>query len=384
MRTLKILVVDPDILARQTIAQVLNEQQDVLIRVCAKFSEVERIIESDKPDVILLSIEQIHSDGFLAFNSLRIHFPDIPIVVLTPLTKKGALVAIQSLKRGAMDFITKPANMNILLFAENHFKKRILPLITEISESKNNKYQWFQRKSEAIRMKAANNKVANWATSRRFSVVVIGGCTGGPEALFKIFNHLTSRLSVPVIIAQHCPKIYTRELAKELHKNSDISVREAYNGTELEMGAGWLAPGGYHLEIQQEGNKSLLKTHRGERVNSVRPSIDVLFKSAARLYGKNVLGIVLSGSGRDGIEGAEIIRKNGGEILVQDPYSALIPSLPRAVLRKKISEYSMSADKIGSLLIEILKENDTGIIKGSQLQKRSKKYDGNGIFMNPL
>lgn len=104
MRSLKVLVVDPNILVRQTLAQVLNEKSDVLVRVYGTYSLVERVVENEKPDIVLLSIEEVHSDGFIAFNRLRIHYPEIPIIVFTSRSTKGAISAVESLKRGGSRF----------------------------------------------------------------------------------------------------------------------------------------------------------------------------------------------------------------------------------------------------------------------------------------
>lgn len=265
-----------------------------------------------------------------------------------------------------------------MLFAEHHFRKRLLPLIDEIALRKyeNDILNDFQQELR----QAVTQLVPGESAYNQFSVLVIGGCTGGPAALFKIFEHLNSDLSVPVVLVQHCPKIYTRELAKELHKSTDISVREAYNEAELKPGVAWIAPGGYHLEIQQEGKRPVLKVHKGLRINGVRPSIDVLFRSASRLYGERVLGIVLSGSGADGLGGAESIQNNGGTILVQDPKTALAGSLPKAVLQKDITKYAIPLGRLGIHLAENLGQKESFTAKTKKMQPN--KFSSSGLFLN--
>lgn len=355
MKKIKVLVVDEDILARQAVANVLQNEPGMKINVSGDMDNIEEIVCDLNPDVLLLNIEHPENDEFHILKTLKARHPELPIVVLTSRTEKGAARALYALRHGAMDFITKPEQNSLLLFAGRHLVKRLRPTLevaTKLAEKERTKreiaktLEGVQQNFEEFTAKGQDGD------EHPLSIVAIGASTGGPKALFSIIPGLPHDLPVPVVIVQHLPRHYTKELAKSLNEVSEIQVDEAYDGVELTPGTVWLAPGGYHAEVERNGMKTFLKLHRGPRENGVRPSIDLLFRSAGRTLGRGVLGVILSGCGSDGIAGIRSIREHGGKVLVQDPRTALAASLPLSVIQAGLADNYYPVEQISDQIVK--------------------------------
>ncbi len=359
MEKIKVLVLDDNILVRQAISGILNQESDVVVRVSGEIKKSEQLVNEVNPGVVLLDINDSASDGYTTFNTLRIRFPKLPIVVISSRSESGAKAALYAFRNGAVNVITKPEKSNALLFATRHFAKRLPPIIRGIERviNRNTIDGWLAEKES--HQSLANTEEDPEKERGRMNrgpirLIVIGGSMGGPKALNDILSKLPADFPIPIISAQHFPKFYTRALAQSLEEISPMKVREVIKETALMPGTAWLAPGGRHCEIKQRGNRPFLNVHRGPRENDVRPSIDVLFRSAARLYGPEVLGIILSGNGVDGLAGARAIRKEGGYIIVQDPNSAMVDDLPMSVIREGLADHYSSAEQISRQLLKHL------------------------------
>ncbi len=362
MKNINVLIIDKDVLVRQALARVLHSEPLInIVAVRGSAEDPGRHIASKNPDVLLLDIHSADSGNMTVFKRIREQFPGLPIVVLSPRTKKGALAAIAALRGGAVDVLTKPEYSNSVLFAERHFSKRLVPMVRAAAGLKNSKKiaSGSPEPDSGPLDTPVHARLASEKEKDRFvpvNLVTIGGCTGGLKALFSIIPGLPANFSVPVVIVQHLPRIYTSVLADKLDEQSDIIVREAYDGAELEPGTVWVASGGYHSEIHREGNRNVIKSHRGRRERDNRPSIDSLFRSARQLFGAGVLGVILSGTGRDGLIGAEIIRAAGGKIIVQDPETALVPEVPEAILRAGLTDEFYSESELAEKIVKQVKQ----------------------------
>lgn len=359
MEKIKVLVLDDNILARQAISGILNQESDVMVRVSGEMKKSEQLVNEVNPDIVLLDIENSASDRYTIFNTLRVRFPNLPIVVISSRSEKGAEAALYALRNGAVNVITKPERSNALLFANRHLAKRIPPMIRGIERviSRDTVDRWIVEKvarQQSDNKKEHSEKVTGRMNRGPIRLIVIGGNMGGPKALNDILRNLPADFPVPIVSVQHLPKFYTRALAQILKEISPMEVREVIKETALIPGTAWLAPGGQHCEIKQRGNRPFLSIHRGPRENGVRPSIDILFRSAARLYGKGVLGIILSGNGVDGLAGARAVREEGGHVIVQDPESAMVDELPLSVIRKGLADHYSPAEQISRQLLKHL------------------------------
>ena len=184
--------------------------------------------------------------------------------------------------------------------------------------------------------------------SSRVEIVAIGVSTGGPDALAKLLPAIPARFPVPVVIAQHMPPIFTTLLASRLSSKCALPVRECRPGELLEPGCIWIAPGDFHMVVQEEGGRVRLQTNQGPRENFCRPSVDVLFRSVAHVYGASALGIILTGMGQDGLKGCEALCAAGSSVIVQDEATSVVWGMPGFVARAGLAQKILPLDQIGN------------------------------------
>ncbi|MDR8393271.1 chemotaxis protein CheB [Aliifodinibius sp. S!AR15-10] len=319
----KILVIDGDVITRRAIAQILQEKTQHQIVINGESNRaVEHIIEAE-PDLLLLGISPDSVEEIAQLSTIKIRFPNLSVIILSERSEPGAAVVIAALRLGAVDFITKSENFCSMLFAERHLTKRLIPIV-EASLRANH-----GMREGTMSQSFEKDLTSIWP----LNLITIGGCTGGPAALFKLIETLPKNFNIPIVAVQHLPKYYTKVLAARLDEVSDLEVREATDGVVLNGGGVWIAPGGFHSEVHRDGNETVLKVHKGPREHDARPSIDMLFRSAGRLYGPGAMGVILSGCGKDGVAGAGAIKQAGGHVLVQDISTSLMPDLPLAVVK---------------------------------------------------
>lgn len=354
MSRLKAFIIDPHVLVRQTIASIIREEQNISISGCSNGedeNEVMNTIHAVSPDVVLFGIDEPGSASEKLFQKLRKEFPLLPIIVMTPLNKKGANIALKSLREGAVEFITKPERSGCLTLSANHFQKRVIPALRMVPRLN------MTAVSGNLLHRGNSDDVFNpglssyYNLTNRAELVVVGGCTGGVRALYKMISSLPASFPVPVMVIQHMPKIYTESLAIDLDQYSALKVNEAKNINTLLPGYVYIAPGGYHTIIKNDGKRRTISLYKGPKVHRSRPSIDVLFWSAAQMFRDKTFGVLLSGEGEDGVEGSKHIINAGGQVITESRRSAVLWDLPRYVEEKKLSEGSYSADKLSSEII---------------------------------
>jgi two-component system chemotaxis response regulator CheB len=198
------------------------------------------------------------------------------------------------------------------------------------------------------------------ASPARVAVVVIGASTGGPNALAELFPTFPPDWSVPLLVVQHMPPGFTARLAERLAEKSRLGVREAVAGEPVAAAQAWVAPGDYHLLVRREGQAVRLALSQEPPVNSCRPAVDVLFRSAAEVYGPGVLAIVLTGMGQDGLQGCERVRAAGGQVLVQDEASSVVWSMPGAVARAGLADGVLPLEQLGAEILRRVQQNPAG------------------------
>jgi two-component system, chemotaxis family, protein-glutamate methylesterase/glutaminase len=350
-------IIDSDVLMRQILSSMLRKEEGIKLSGSFGFCGIDKTISQiniQQPDVIMLGIEDSASDEMKLFYQLRKEFPKIFIVLLTPLNKEGASIALQGLKDGAIEYITKPDKRNGLILAGRHFHKRVLPLIKSIPRLNR------ERIIKPVSLSKDRTVVQAFSLgSRRMipenvELIIIGSCLGGVTSLYKLISKLPVNLPVPVVIVQHMPKIYTEELSADLDKVTSLNVREAKDNSVLLPGQIYVAPGGYHSVIKNEGNRKRIFLHRGPREHKFRPSIDVLLRSAIQAYGGRLLSVFLSGGGNDGIQGASMVLEHGGSVILESKESSLLWDIAAKIcdLRKEIIK--ASAESLASEIIKLL------------------------------
>src|SRR6056297_848224 len=356
-KSFKVLVVDSHVLIRQILLSIFKEMDEVqsTISLDLKSSKnIEKEIKRIQPDVLFLGLDANRKGEIQLVESIRKSWPELPIVVMTPLNEKGASVALQALKLGTVEFITKPDRNIGITLSKRHFRKRVIPLTRIIGEL-NTDFLSASKSSE--RSIAEVEKVLDQKTQKLSSsveLILIAGSTGGVKELYQLISKLPTELSTPIVIVQHLPKIYTKAFASDLDKITELNVREAQNNSPLIPGQIYLAPGGYHTVIRSDGYRKVLGIHKGPRENKNRPSIDVLLRSATQAYRNKMLTVFLSGGGLDGVEGARNVYEAGGKIILQSRESSLLWNLNQRISEQIPDLDHHATEDIGSVIIKHL------------------------------
>ena len=337
----KVLLVDDAVVVRKVLGQAIA--QDPALEVAgtavngrialAKFPGLQ-------PDIVLLDIEMPEMDGLETVRELRKIDSRVPIIMFSTLTERGAAVTLEALALGATDYVTKPSNLDGKATLEAILRE-LIPKIRAL-----------------CRVPGPHNVLSASPATPPFAavqgprvlcpakIVVIGVSTGGPDALARLLPSLPASLSAPVLIAQHMPPIFTNMLASRLSSKSELPVRECVSGEAVAAGRAVIAPGDFHMVVQQEVGAVRLKTHQGPRENFCRPSVDVLFRSIAQVYGERALAVVLTGMGQDGLKGCEMLRAAGARVYVQDEATSVVWGMPGFVARAGLADKVLPLDQI--------------------------------------
>jgi two-component system chemotaxis response regulator CheB len=321
------MVVDDSAVARQAVVAAINRTEGLVSAGIAANGRValDRL-DLMQPDVMVLDLEMPELDGISTLHELRRSHPDLPVVVFSNLTSRGAAATLEALAAGASGFALKPTTMGD---RADTLDAELMPLVIALGR---------RPRGMPERRQPSDQPHPRPRRTGPAAAVVVGVSTGGPAALTTMVVGLPGSLRAPVIIVQHMPPVFTRMLADRLNGQAAVPVSEATHGERVHPGHVYIAPGGHHLQLVRTGTLVELVLDDGPPVNSCRPAADVLFRSAAKAYGSDLLGIVLTGMGRDGTRGAEAIRAAGGSVIVQDPDTAVIGSMPSSVLAAGVCE----------------------------------------------
>lgn len=347
MAKTRVVVVDDSALVRSLLTEIINRQADMVCVGAAADPLVAReMIRELNPDVITLDVEMPRMDG-IDFLSKLMRLRPMPVVMVSTLTERGAEVTMKALELGAVDFVAKPkigiADGLRLLAEDITDKVRIAAKATI-------------RKHQAPGAPAAARPAMPASVGRLSTekIIFIGASTGGTEATKEVLVNLPPDCPA-VVITQHMPPGFTRSYAARLDGLCRISVKEAQDGERILPGHAYIAPGGLHLSVERSGANYIARVQEGEPVNRHRPSVEVLFKSAARVVGPNALGIMLTGMGADGAKAMKELRDAGSYNYVQDEASCVVFGMPREAINAGAAHEVLPLTQIAPKLIERLR-----------------------------
>jgi two-component system, chemotaxis family, protein-glutamate methylesterase/glutaminase len=351
MDKIKVLIVDDSAVVRQTLAEILASDPEIEVIATASdpFIAVDRI-RNQVPDVITLDIEMPHMDGLTFLQKIMSQHP-IPVVICSSLSEKGSASGIRALELGAIDIITKPKIGTKLFFEES--KIYICDVVKAAAQVNLKKYVTRKREVEpklsADVILAKNTSKAMVQTTEK--VVVVGASTGGTEAL-KTFLEVFPLDSPGIVIVQHMPENFTTAFAKRLDSTCRVTVKEAENGDTVIRGRALIAPGNHHLLLKRSGARYYVEIKDGPLVSRHRPSVDVLFRSAARYAGRNSVGVIMTGMGDDGAKGMLELKENGAHTIAQDEKSCVVFGMPHEAIKLGAADIVLPLTKIAEHVIK--------------------------------
>lgn len=352
MRKYKVLIVDDSAVVRQTLQAILSSDPEIeVIGTASDPFFAAKKISQEVPDVITLDVEMPRMDGLTFLKKIMSQHP-IPVVIISSLTARGTETALKALEFGAVEIIAKP-QMDTKKFIEES-KIRLCDAVKAAAMSKikrrtsttpeitvQPKYS-----ADAILPKFVHSDSSMLKTTEL--VVAVGASTGGTEAL-RLFLEAMPLDSPGIIIVQHMPENFTKSFANRLNELCSITVKEAENGDTVIRGRALIAPGNHHMLLKRSGAKYFVEIKDGPLVNRHRPSVDVLFRSAARYAGKNAIGIIMTGMGDDGARGLLEMKEAGARTIAQDEKSCVVFGMPNEAIKHGAVEKILPLDQIAGV-----------------------------------
>lgn len=344
----RVLVVDDSAFFRNRIAQALRETGEIeVVGQAADGRQAVELVGRLHPDLITMDVEMPVMDGISAVHQIMQRRPT-DIIMFSSLTREGAKATLDALDAGAVDFISKHADPSLDGGRSSSaiLRDRVLTIASRRSLRQATGYQPV---SGASRREVAHNRSNVHGAVK---LVVIGASTGGPVALQRVITSLPRDFMPPVLVAVHMPAAFTPTFAERLHKQSRLDVAEARDQDRLRPGHVLLAPGGLQTQVEgYTGDLWVSVKDSGDQL--YKPSVDLCFESAARVIGKSVLAIVLTGMGADGKQGVQQLKQQGAQVWSQDAESCVVFGMPQAVESAGLSDRVLSLDAMGPALAEI-------------------------------
>ncbi|QWV95997.1 chemotaxis response regulator protein-glutamate methylesterase [Geomonas nitrogeniifigens] len=351
-KKIKVLIVDDSAVVRQTMVEILSSDPQIEVMSTAgdPFIAAERI-RQEVPDVITLDVEMPRMDGITFLHKIMSQHP-IPVVMCSSLTEKGSETALKALEYGAVEIIQKP-RLGTKAFLEES-RVRICDAVKAASQARLRRvstvtHQVAPKLTADVIMEKPKSQAMMQTTEK---VVVVGASTGGTEALRTFLESLPADCP-GIVIVQHMPEGFTRAFSQRLDGLCRITVKEAENNDTVVRGRALIAPGNHHLLLKRSGARYYVEVKDGPLVSRHRPSVDVLFRSAARYAGKNAVGVIMTGMGDDGAHGMLEMKQAGALNIAQDEASCIVFGMPNEAIKLGGVDYVRPLDSISREVLRL-------------------------------
>jgi len=374
-RRTRILIVDDSAVMRSLVRTVVCSDSSLeVVGTAGDGESALNAMQNLKPDLVLLDVEMPVMDGVATLRKMRSRSFKMPVIMCSSLTQRGARVTIEALASGASDYVAKPSGQS-REDAAKALAHELIPKIKALTtqpviappQATTGIFQGGPRKlrssepssSLAVSVASVLSPSAppkTQAITSTPTVLVIGVSTGGPAALDVLLPQLPATFPLPVLIVQHMPELFTRLFAERLNGRCPLEVREAAEGDLVRPGTIYIAKGNWHMEVLasvRPGAPSTLHLTQGPLENHCRPAVDVLFRTAAAIWGAGVLGVVLTGMGSDGMLGSKVIREQGGSILAQDAPTSAVWGMPGAVTNAGLAHKVLPLQAIAPEIVRL-------------------------------
>jgi len=342
---IKVLIIDDSAFMRMALKNIFAKDSAIEV-VATAINGVDGLkkIEKYRPDVVTLDVEMPEMDGLTALRHIMTSYP-LPVVMISSYTKQGAQTTLEALDIGAVDFVEKPSGAISVDIAQKHIE-----IIQKVRLASTVKCEKLKRGHD--RPQEPVKKAVIKTNERPQIAVAIGVSTGGPQTLLKILPALPADLPAAVFIVQHLPPVFTKNFADRLNKICPMYVKEAENMDKILNGTIYIAPGDYHMVLNPASFQIETPKHPSNTLH--RPSVDVMINSVADMFKKHVVGVILTGMGRDGAQGLKKVRDYGGKTIAESENTAVIYGMPREAVKIGAVEHILDNTVIADKIVELV------------------------------
>ncbi len=346
-KKVKVFVIDDSVMVRKVLSEIINSDPALeVIGTAANGKIALQKLQFTKPDVITLDIQMPEMDGIEVLQHIMSDHPT-KVIMVSALTSEGAEATIKAMDMGAVDFIEKPQNHHDI----NSISDIICKKIRHIGKASSQEAFYEQ----AIVSKFSKIKEKAEAGQSTDNIVVIGSSTGGPSALKEIFHSSNICRNCGYLVVQHMPDTFTGLFAKSLNQVTPINFKEASDNEIIRTGCGYVAPGNAHIKLVRQNNKLKIKLDNSGKVSGHMPSVDVLFKSAAEILKDKIVAVIMTGMGKDGVEGMKLVKQYGGHTIAQDKESSIVFGMNKEAILANVVDQIVSLKDIPKTIRQYFK-----------------------------
>ncbi len=346
---IKVMVVDDSAFMRKVIKDMLEEDPDIEVVATARdgMDAIKKLVDI-RPDVITLDLEMPRLNGLDTLGYIMSETPT-PVIMLSSYTQEGADATLRALDYGAVDFVPKPSgpiSMDIRKVKDELIRKIKSAVGINLSVMKFKEISPIKKKKEV--------KSVPYLKSTE-KILVIGTSTGGPRALQEVVPKIPADIESGILIVQHMPPKFTKSLAERLDSLSELVVKEAEDGDKVSPGVALVAPGDYHMIIERDGKEFRVRNVKTPPIGKLRPAVDVTMLSVAEVWNGFIVGVIMTGMGKDGAKGMLMIKKRGGRTIVEDKSTCVVYGMPRAVVEIGAADIIVPLYEIPKKIVEVIK-----------------------------
>ncbi len=353
----RILIVDDSALYRQTLQNTLRDLKDVSVVGIAKNGKdaLEKIEQLD-PDLLTLDVQMPDMDGIEVLREIKKRNLRPKAIMVSSFTCEGAQITTDALLEGAFDFILKPSGGDPCANRQR-LSEELTHKIDAFCQTARRIKKYLRNVGDRKCTPLSANPDTIPEPESHCRAVLIGISTGGPAALKLFLPKLSGQLPVPILIVQHMASHFTTSLAKRLNEMCELRVVEAVEGMEIQAGTVYLAPGGKQMKLVGQGERVLVQITDDLPENNCRPAVDYLFRSAAKVLEGNVLAVIMTGMGRDGVKGCQEIKARGGFVFAQEEDGCVVYGMPKAVIEEGLADRVLPLGKIAPAIVRHVKKS---------------------------
>ncbi len=350
---IRVLVIDDSAFMRKAISTMLEKDPEIKVVDTARNGQegLEKIKKLD-PDVVTLDIEMPVMDGLTALKRIMMEHPK-PVIMVSSLTTEGAEATFKALELGAMDYIPKQLSKVSLEIVK--IEKELIQKVKAVARKKV-KPKFFKKLDKKRPKEAQTLDIVKELERKavKHDIVGIGVSTGGPPTLQFILSNISKDFPAAILVAQHMPAAFTPSFAKRLNELSPLEIKEAQDSDRIKQGHVFIAPGGKHLKIKQRGGWIEVIVTEEPKDAIYKPSASILLESIAKEVGKRGLGVILTGMGSDGLEGAKLLKQRGGRVLAQSEETCVVYGMPKAVVDAGVADEVVDLSDMPSAILKNL------------------------------